>query len=378
MWEEAIVTGRREGKGRERTTHSHNHWPPGKPTPDPLAPSNQTGCKTSSNIEWKLPWTVQARAYSAQIRLIMSGLETGIFTKKPLYSLLDASYKGLMAQIPKKVSDRLVAGIKRFQPILLGAKTRDVGESDTVTIIKDMLAEVFGYDKYSEVTSEFAIRGTYCDLATKIDGALQALIEVKAIGLELKDAHVKQAVDYAANQGVDWVLLTNGICWRVYHIIFAKPIDQELVIDIDFCAMDPKSQSDLEHLYLWCKEGWLRSVLGEYHTQKQALSRFFLGAMILTDPVLDVIRRELRRVSPEVRIATEQIQSVLVNEVLKREVMEGEKAEEARKKIARSAGKALRAVGTREGKASSEVVADGTDSAPAESAECGASPNCDA
>jgi hypothetical protein len=258
-----------------------------------------------------------------------------------------------MASVPKKVAERLVAGLKRFQPVLASAKSRDVGESDTVTIIKDMLAEVFGYDKYSEVTSEFAIRGTYCDLAIKLDGTLQTLIEVKAIGLDLKDAHAKQAVDYAANQGVDWVLLTNGISWRVYHIIFAKPIDQELVIDIDFCALNPRSESDLEHLYLWCKEGWQRSVLGEYHTQKQALSRFFLGAMILTDPVLDVLRRELRRVSPDVRIETEQIRAVLAAEVIKREVMEGDKAEEARKKIARAAGKALRATTQKEKPAAS-------------------------
>jgi hypothetical protein len=40
----------------------------------------------------------------------------------------------------------------------------------------------------------------------------------------------------------------------------------------------------LELLFLFAKEGWVRSVLGEYHTQKQALSRFFLGAMILSDP----------------------------------------------------------------------------------------------
>jgi hypothetical protein len=105
-----------------------------------------------------------------------------------------------VASIPKKVAERLVSGIKRFQPILAAAKTRDVGEADTVTIVKDMLADVFGYDKYAEITSEFAIRGTYCDLATKIDGTLQTLIEVKAIDFDLKDQHVKQAVDYAANQ----------------------------------------------------------------------------------------------------------------------------------------------------------------------------------
>lgn len=260
--------------------------------------------------------------------------------------------------IPKKVAERLVAGIKRYQSILASAKARDVGEADTVTIIKDMLADVFGYDKYSEVTSEFSIRGTYCDLAIKIDGALQTLIEVKAIGLELKDPHVKQAIDYAANQGVDWVLLTNGMCWRVYHLTFSKPIEQELVVSIDFSTLNSRLESDIELLYLWCKEGWQRSVLGEYHNQKQALSRFFVGAMLQTNPVLEVIRRELRRLSPDVRIDIEQIKGVLSEEVIKRDVLEGEKADEARKKIARATSKALRAATHRdEPKSTNDVVA---------------------
>lgn len=248
-----------------------------------------------------------------------------------------------MPTVPARVRDRIIRGLKRFQPILTNSKSRDDGKADTVMIVTDMLSEVFGYDKYSELTAEFSIRGTYCDLATKLDGVLQALIEVKAIGLELKDSHVKQAVDYAANQGVDWVVLTNGVSWRIYKVIFAKPIDQELVIEIDFCALDQKSDAGIESLFLLCKEGWIKSVLGDYHTQRQALTRFFLGAMVLSDPVVDVIRRELRRVSPDVRIETEQIRDVLSSEVVKREVMEGEKADEARRKIARAASKALRA-----------------------------------
>lgn len=261
-----------------------------------------------------------------------------------------------MATVPKKVVDRIVAGLKRFQPILASAKARDVGESDTVTIITDMLAEIFGYDKYSEITSEYAIRGTYCDLAIKLEGTLQTLIEIKAVGIDLKDAHVKQAVDYAANKGIDWVLLTNGITWRVYRIVFAKPIDHELVIDIDFCELNPRTAGDIELLYLWCKEGWQRSVLGDFHTQKQALSRFFIGAMILTPPVLDVIKRELRRVSPDVKIEADQIRSVLAAEVIKREVMEGDKADEARKKITKVANKAIKAASAKKTVVSTDIL----------------------
>src|SRR5450759_4940280 len=105
--------------------------------------------------------------------------------------------------IGTRLTERLSAGIKRFQPILAAAKARDVNESDTSVIVADILAEVFGYDKYNEITRELCIRGTYCDLATRIDCKFQMIIEVKAIGLELKESHIKQAVDYAANQGID-------------------------------------------------------------------------------------------------------------------------------------------------------------------------------
>lgn len=244
--------------------------------------------------------------------------------------------------ISKKITERLSASIKRFQPILISAKTRDVNESDTVIIVTDMLSEAFGYDKYSEITSEHAIRGTFCDLAVNIDSKIQFLIEVKAIGLELKDAYVKQAIDYAANKGVDWVVLTNGINWRVYKVTFAKPIDQELVADVDFLKLDIKKEEDIELLYLISKEGWQKKVLDDFHEQKQALSRFCMGAILLSEPILDTVRRELKRVCPDVRISNEQISTVLFQEVLKREVVEGEKFESAKKKIVRSANRTLR------------------------------------
>jgi hypothetical protein len=255
-----------------------------------------------------------------------------------------------MSQTPARVASRLQAGIKRFQPILASAKARDVGESDTVIIVTDLLSEVFGFDKYSEITSECAIRGTWCDLGIKIDGAFQYLIEVKAIGLDLKDSHTKQAVDYSANQGTDWVILTNGEVWRVYKVTFAKPIDQELVFEFNFSELNSKKSEDIDLLYNLTREGWLKSALGEFHAQRQALSRFFLGAMVLTDPVLEVIRRELRRLSPDIRIDTEQIKLALMQDVLKREVVEGDKAQEARKKISRAASRALRAKTTKESK----------------------------
>ncbi len=247
-----------------------------------------------------------------------------------------------MAAVPSRVASRIAAGIKRFQPILAAAKSRDVNESDTVVIVTDMLQEVFGYDKYTEITSEHAIRGTYCDLAIKLDGVLALLLEVKSIGLELKDSFVKQAVDYAANQGVDWVLLTTGVIWRVYKVSFGKPIEHELVLEFNFLELNPKDDDHIEQVFMLAKESWQKASLGEYHAQKQALNRFTLAAIVLSETTLDLVRRELRRVSPGIKIGTSEIQSVLEVEVLKREVLEGEKAEAARKLVSRAANRPLR------------------------------------
>jgi len=247
-----------------------------------------------------------------------------------------------MASFSNKVRERLVTGLKRFQPILSSAKARDINESDTVTIVNDLLGYVLGYDKYAEITSEFVIRGTYVDLAIKIDGQVQMLIEVKAIGLDLKDAFIKQAIDYGANQGIEWVILTNGIVWQIYRILFKQPIEQELVLEINMLNLNSKKDEDLDLLFMISKEGLGKASLNDFHSQRQALSRYFIGAMIVSDPVLDVLRRELRRMSPDVKIDSDQIKSVLVDEILKREVIEGEKAEEAKRKIAKVMGRVVR------------------------------------
>lgn len=248
-----------------------------------------------------------------------------------------------MSKIPSKVSARLAAGLKRFQPILDSARARDVSEADTVTIVKDILAEVLGYDKYSEVTSEHAIRGTYCDLAVKIDGKLAWLIEVKSAGMELKENHVKQAVDYAANQGCEWVALTNGVRWLVFRVGFGKPIEHTQIAEVDVAALNPRKDADLGILWLLSKEGWLKSHLEDFAAQQEALSKYAIGALVTSEAVLTVLRRELRRISPDTRIDIEQIDAVLRTDVLKREILEGERAEAAKKAIARAARRAQRA-----------------------------------
>lgn len=262
--------------------------------------------------------------------------------------------------ISNKVRDRVLSNLKKLLPVIAQQKARDVSEADTVTLVKDLLSEVFGYDKYAELTSEHSIRGTYCDLAVKIEEKLVQLVEVKAIGTELDDRHVKQAVDYASNQGIEWVILTNGQFWRLNQVVFAKPIDKRLLCELDLSNLDLRKDDSLESLYLLTKEGFSKGAHIELRDRQDASSRFTLGALLLhNEAVVATIKRELRRVV-DVVVDEEVILKVLRDEVIKRDVQEGPSAEASARLVNRREGRKLM-----QSKESTETTAP----APAQAAE---------
>lgn len=238
-----------------------------------------------------------------------------------------------MLKVPKKVSDRIVANLKTYQQVAQSHKTKDVSEADTVTLVKDILAYCFGFDKYQELTSEQQIRGTYCDLAVKIDGKIKYLIEVKAAGVGLNDSHLRQAIGYAANEGIEWVVLTNACEWRLYRIKFAQPIDHEEISSFSLIDMNPKKDDDIARMFLLCKEGIGSDAMHSYHQHIQVVNKFTVAQIILTEPVVSSIRKEIRKYYPDIKLEAEQISDILVNEVLKREVVEGEKVKESQQRL---------------------------------------------
>lgn len=240
-----------------------------------------------------------------------------------------------MAKAPKKVIERLTKSVSKYQKILRMAKDRDVNESDTVAIITDVLADVFGYDKYMEITSEFAIRNTYCDLAIKIDKKVQFLIEVKAIGIKLKDPHLKQAIDYGANKGIEWVILTNGIEWQVYRIKFEQPINYDLVCSFDFLEINPRKDKDQEALFMLSKEGLSKEFRDDYYQRVQSVNRFTISGIMLNEVVLNAIRKELRRMTDGLKVDAAEIGQIIKEEILKRELIESEEAKAAISRVNR-------------------------------------------
>ncbi len=244
-----------------------------------------------------------------------------------------------MTAIPKATTKRLIATVPKFKKVLESARTRDVNESDTVTIVTDILDEVFGFDKYSDITREYAINGTYCDLAIKADNKIQYLIEVKAIGRSLRSNHVRQLVTYAARDGVKWVVLTNGVTWAIYRVTLEEKIESTKLVDFNFTALNAQSKNDQELLFLLCKRGVKKEMIEEFYKYRQAVNSYSIGAVILSKPVISAIRRELRGMKAGLKVSEENIKELVETEVLKRELVESDEAAEAHKMVKAASSK---------------------------------------
>jgi len=245
--------------------------------------------------------------------------------------------------IPKKVEQRFGRAFGKLRPILQEARNRDVNEADTVTLVKAILSDAFGWNPFFDVTSEYAIRNTWVDLAVKVDNQIALLIEVKAIGSDLKENHLRQAVNYAANQGVEWVALTNACVWQAHRVSFGKPVDHELVFQLDLLNDSPRDRRVKEMAYLLSKEGMTKAAISRFHAERQALSKFNIGAILRSEPVLMLVRRELKRAYPDLSPTIQELRDLLDAEVLKRDVLEGEKAAAAARMIRKAMGRPLRA-----------------------------------
>lgn len=240
-----------------------------------------------------------------------------------------------MSKPPAAVEKRLKAAVPKFQKILSDAKKRDINEADTVMIISDMMEEVFGMDKYSDITREHCIKGTYVDLAIVVDGTLDYLIEVKAIGIELKDSHVRQAVDYAAKEGVRWVVLTNGINWQIHRVTVDQKVKHENIFSFSFIDLNVKKQEDLELIFLLCKRGLHKDLIQNYYEKKQSVNRYIVGAILGTEGIASAVRSTMRKMTPGLKVDNDEIMSIIQNEVIKRDLQESESGIQAQKDLKR-------------------------------------------
>ena len=228
-----------------------------------------------------------------------------------------------MAKITKKVQERLRAGLRRFRPLLKAAREREASRADTATLALDLLSDLFGFDRYSEVTSELDNREAVYDFANHSGGAVAMLVRVSPICAAPDDRYLLATAQHALLHGVEWIILTNGIGWQVHHVEDAGKTKPEtpVVLAFDLSHMQPGRTAHLETLYLLTREGHQSAGLDHFRLRLEMSNRHFLGAMMLSDPVVAAVRRELRKLSPGLKITPLEIRETLAKGGLRPDVM---------------------------------------------------------
>lgn len=205
------------------------------------------------------------------------------------------------------VLDRIKSSLKRFQKPLAGLIETDGNEADTRLFVTDFLCDALGYDKYSELCTEYRVKNEYVDYGIRVDKDMLAFVEVKRINTRLGPKHLRQAQSYAVNEGVEWIILTNGAQWQVYHLSGGLPIITDLALDVDLLAEEAPSHK-VKLMFNLSREAMKKGKLTELWQAKRATSPKSLSAVLLSPPVVAAVRKQLKKetgynVSPE-EIAT--------------------------------------------------------------------------
>lgn len=205
----------------------------------------------------------------------------------------------------------LKSHIKKSAKSLAALKERDAVEADTRTFVTDLLVDGLGYDKYEDLTAEYQVKGEFADIGIRVDKKLLAFVEIKRVAQDLKDQHLRQAKTYAANEGVSWIILTNGRVWQVYHISNSTPIEHTLLFEVDLLA-DSTPAAKVEKLSLLSRNSLKRGALNEIWKSESALQDAILAKALLSPNVQKHLRAEVRRLTSEL-VDTERLRQAVSN-----------------------------------------------------------------
>ncbi|MCY4443386.1 MAG: type I restriction enzyme HsdR N-terminal domain-containing protein [Proteobacteria bacterium] len=251
-----------------------------------------------------------------------------------------------MHDIHDHTRKRMTAALQHLQPVVTSARKRGINETDTVTIVKDMFGEIWGYDRYNEVTSEYKIRGSSCDIAIIMKERIKFLVEVKGVGIQLKEHQIKQAVNYGVHEGVEMVVLTNGWCWQLYSIVFKKPISYNMILSFDITALELNKDETYQKLYLLTKEKILNDdAIKEW---QMVTNPYTISAVLLSIPILYLMRLETSQIfklltlsDQEMVLSEKQLFTIIKDHILKDSIVNSEEFKEAQKLILRLRKKML-------------------------------------
>lgn len=188
---------------------------------------------------------------------------------------------------------KLFASIKAYRKQFLDGGLTELDESGTRLMINSFLSDVLGYKQIEEIKTEYMIKGTYADYVIQVNKTRHFLVEVKALSFELSEKHLRQTINYGANEGIEYALLTNGKSFEFYKIIFDKPISSHLIFAVDLSDIGglKNSANYLQHLH---KDSVVKNSFKPLWNKCEATDPYNIAGIICAEPVLKIIKKLIR------------------------------------------------------------------------------------
>ena len=188
----------------------------------------------------------------------------------------------------------------------------NANEQTARLMINRFLNEVLGYALIDEIKTEYMVSGTYVDYIIQLNKKICFMIEAKATSIDLNERHLKQVVDYAANEGVDWVLLMNGRQIELHRVIFEKPIRSQKIFAFDLIELS-SIRTMSKHIVFLTRKSVLKNELELYWKRFDALTSENMIKAIYSPEVLRELRLKIKKKSgikftePEITRALDKI-----------------------------------------------------------------------
>jgi len=188
---------------------------------------------------------------------------------------------------------KLLNSLKAYRKEFLDGNIKELDESGTRIMINRFLSEVLGYKQIEEIKTEYMIKGTYADYVIQVNTMRYFLVEVKALSFQLSEKHLRQTVNYGANEGIEYALLTNGRNFEFYKIIFAQPISSHLIFSLDLsdAAALKNAVTHLQHLH---RESVVKNSFKPLWNKCEATDPYNIAGILCSDAVLNCIKKLIR------------------------------------------------------------------------------------
>lgn len=188
---------------------------------------------------------------------------------------------------------KLLSSLKIYRKQFLESGLVELDESGTRLMINSFLSDVLGYKQLEEIKTEYMIKGTYADYVIQVNKTRHFLVEVKALSFELSEKHLRQTINYGANEGIEYALLTNGRSFEFYKIIFDKPISSRLIFKVDLSSLAglKETMTYLQHLH---KDSVVKNQFKPLWNKCEATDPYNVAGIICSTPVLNTIKKLIR------------------------------------------------------------------------------------